>query len=361
MADLKTSPNARKQRVLVVDDDWLNRELIETYLRDADCEVLTAYDGNKALEITAQTPLDLVLLDVNLPGINGYEVCQRLKHSPATQFTPVVMVTALEAEEDKIKAIEAGADDFVTKPFSSTMLLARVRSLLRIKRLHDELAARNALLRQLFTRYVDEGIADTILEDPERYLRLGGDTRFVTVVFADIRGFTTFAERHPAQEVVGTINFLFSKLTDVIKSNHGTLDKYVGDEIMAFFGAPVKHEEDVLRAVQMTLQMQTVFANLVAKVGGGKLSQLGLGVGVHSGDAVVGNVGSERVMSYTVIGDTVNTAKRLQQSAKAGQILISEDTFKRVERQVVARPLEPQVFAGKSEPIMVYELLALKG
>ncbi|MCZ7545844.1 MAG: response regulator [Anaerolineae bacterium] len=293
--------------------------------------------------------------------MNGYEVCAQLKRNPATQFIPVVMVTALEAEEDKIKAIEVGADDFVTKPFSSYMLLARVRSLLRIKQLHDELEARNALLRQLFTRYVDEGIADTILEDPERYLRLGGDNRFVTVVFADIRGFTAFAEQHPPQQVVQTINFLFSKLTAVIKSNQGTLDKYIGDEIMAFFGAPVAHDDDPLRAIRMSLQMQEVFAQIVDRVGGGMLSRLGLGIGVHSGDAVVGNVGSEYVMSYTVIGDTVNTARRLQQSAGAGQILISADTYRLVERYITAKPLAPHTFAGKREPIMVYELLSVDG
>jgi class 3 adenylate cyclase/CheY-like chemotaxis protein len=344
-------------RVLVVDDDWLNRELLEAYLADAGCEVLTAYDGKKALEIVAETPPDLVLLDVNMPGMNGYEVCAHLKRDPQTQFIPVVMVTALEAEADKIKAIEAGADDFVSKPFNSYLLLARVRSLLRIKRLHDELEARNGLLRQLFTRYVDEGVADIILEDPERYMRLGGDIRHVTVVFADIRGFTAFAERHPAQQVVETLNYLFAELTDIIKAHQGTFDKYVGDEIVAFFGAPVSHGKDALNAVRMAWQMQRVFMQLVSGFQNEDLRRLQLKIGLHSGDAVVGNVGSERAMNYTVIGDTVNTAKRLQESADGGQTLISVNTFQLVRSDVQARPLQPRMLEGKSEPIMVYELL----
>ena len=361
MTTLDTFDGTRPPRVLVVDDDWLNRELLEAYLVDFGCEVLTAYDGSKALDIAAETPPDLVLLDINLPGLNGYEVCAQLKRSVATRFTPVVMVTALEAEGDKIKAIEAGADDFVSKPFNSYLLLARVRSLLRIKRLNDELEARNTLLRQLFTRYVDEDIADTILEDPERHLRLGGDSRHVSVMFADIRGFTAFAEQNAAQEVVQLLNYLFSRLTDVIKSSQGTLDKYVGDEIMAFFGAPVAHEDDPFKAVCVALQLQAVFNDLIAQMGSEALRALGLGIGVHSGDAVVGNVGSERVMSYTVIGDTVNTAHRLTQAAAAGQTLISESTYRLVEGRVAVRPLEPRTFEGKRAPIMVYELLGIKG
>jgi adenylate cyclase len=360
MAALNIRNGARKPRVLVVDDDWLNCELLEAYLIEAECEVFTAHDGHEALEVVAETPPDLVLLDIAMPRMDGYEVCARLKGDPATQFIPVVMVTALGADEDKIKAIEAGADDFVTKPFNSYLLLARVRSLLRIKRLHDELEGRNVLLRHAFSRYVDESIADTILEDPERYLRLGGESRYVTVFFADIRGFTAYAEQHPAQQVLQTLNYLFSKLTDVIKVNQGTFDKYVGDEVVAFFGAPVAHEYDALNAVRMALEVQDVFAGLIAELDREELRKLGLGIGLHSGEAVVGNVGSERLMNYTVIGDTVNTARRLQQSADAGQTLITGETYGLVEGQVEARRLEPRTLAGKSEPITVYELLGVK-
>lgn len=347
-----------KPRILIIDDDWLNREMLEAYLTNAGCEVMTSYDGQKALDLIAETPPDLVLLDVRMPGMDGYDVCVHLKSNPATQFIPVIMVTALEREEDKIQAIEAGADDFVTKPFNPYLLLARVKSLLRIKRLHDQIEERNAQLRQVLTRYVDESIADVILEDPERHLRLGGDNRFITVFFADIRGFTGYAEQHRAQIVVKTLNHLFSELTDLIKANHGTFDKYVGDEIMAFFGAPVQHKNDPLNAICAALEMQKLFNRLIQTV---EASQnLGLGIGVHSGEAVVGNIGSERLMSYTVIGDTVNTARRLQENARPGQTLISRATYQLVKDHVQAHPLESRTFAGKSAPIMIYELIDLK-
>ncbi len=356
MADLNFYEYKQKPRILVVDDDWLNREMLEAYLTEAGCKALTAENGAAALEIAAREPLDLVILDIRMPGMNGYEVCIRLKNDPATRFIPVVMVTALEADENKIQAIEAGADDFVTKPFNSYLLLARVKSLLRIKRLHDELEARNALLRQVLTRYVDENIADVILQDPDRHLRLGGENRHITVFFADIRGFTGYAEHHRAEQVVETLNSLFSKLTDVIKLNQGTFDKYVGDEIMAFFGAPVPRGNDTLNAVRAALEMQTLFAELEA----GKAWNLGMGIGLHSGEAVVGNIGSEKLMSYTVIGDTVNTARRLQENALPGQTLISRATYRLVEDYVEARPLESRTFAGKSAPVMVYELMGIK-
>lgn len=347
--------------VLVVDDDWMNREVLEGYLVAAGYRVLTAHSGEKALEIAQAAPLDLVLLDIRMPGIDGYEVCRRLKNDERTRFVPVIMVTALESDEDKLPAIEAGADDFVTKPFNSLLMLTRVRSVLRIKQLHDEVEARNRLLRQVLARYVAEDMTRVILSDPDRYLKLGGETRCVTVFFADIRGFSTFAEAHDAAEVVTTLNRIFAALTEVIFRHNGTFDKYIGDEIMAFFGAPVSHDDDPLDAARMALEMRGVFARLRAGWAGDDLRALDLGMGLHTGEAAVGNVGSERVMSYTVIGDTVNIARRLQQMAEPGQVLISEATYRLVEPYVRARPLEARKLAGRSHPIVVYELHAVHG
>ncbi len=349
-----------RQRVMVVDDDWLNRDLLEAYLRQADYEVIVAYDGRSALAQIEKDPPDLVLLDVSMPRMDGYEVCRRIKSSAKTRFIPVVMVTALEADEDKIKAIEAGADDFVTKPFNSVLLLSRVRSLLRLKRLHDELEARERLLRKVLSRYVASEVTDTILSDPEKYLKLGGENRIVTIMFADIRGFSAYAERHPAQEVISLLNRVFSRLTPVIFEHRGTLDKYIGDAIMAFFGAPVAHENDVLSALRAALSMQAIFRKLSGEQGYEGLSEMGLGIGLHTGEAAVGNIGSERMMNYTVIGDTVNIARRLQQGAGPGQILISEDTYKLAESHIEARRLEPRKLPGRSETIIVYELLGLR-
>ena len=352
--------NENRPLVMVVDDDWMNRELLEAYLRNADCDVMLAHSGEQALRLAREHAPDLILLDINMPGMNGYEVCARLKSDERTQFTPVVMVTALEADDDKIKAIEAGADDFLTKPFNSLLMMTRVRSLLRIKQLHDELESRNNLLRRVLNRYVNEDIVDVVLVDPDRYLHLGGDTRTVTVFFADIRGFTAFAERRPADEVLQTLNRIFNELTEVIFDHHGTLDKYIGDELMAFFGAPVATGDDVLNALRAALEMQRVFRRVCDAIGNPDLRRLGLGIGLHTGEVAVGNVGSERVMSYTVIGDVVNTARRIQQEARGGQVLISETTYQLATPGLDAERLDARLLSGKSEPIVIYDLHGIR-
>ena len=177
-----------------------------------------------------------------------------------------MIVTALDSEDEKIKAIEAGADDFVTKPYNSLILLTRVRSLLRLKQLHDEIEARNRLLRQVLDRFLAEDVTDIILTDPERYLQLGGEVRFVTVLFADIRGFTQFTEDNSAPAVIETLNRIFRALSKVVFSYRGTFDKYLGDGFMAFYGAPLAAEDDATRAVETAIEMQRLFVSLRKKV-----------------------------------------------------------------------------------------------
>ena len=349
-----TSVFNRGPRILVVDDDWLNRDLLRAYLTSSGAEVLTAADGLAALELVLGpgAPLDLALVDIQMPRMDGLELCRRLKAAPATRFVPVIIVTALDSEDEKLKAIEAGADDFVTKPYNSTVLLTRVRSLLRLKKLHDDLESRNRLLRQVLNGYVSEDVVDVLLTDPERYLKLGGEARPVTVLFADIRGFTRFTEDHPAPEVVETLNRIFRALSHVVFAHRGTFDKYLGDGLMAFYGAPVAGDDDPRRAVETAIEMQQRFRELRAEAGP-VMYGLGLGVGLHSGEAIVGNIGSDRVMDYTVIGDTVNVAKRLQETALAGQTLVSEATVRMVPG-LGARRLEPLILPGRTEPVLAY-------
>jgi adenylate cyclase len=343
----------RPPRILIADDDWLNRDLLKTYLVNSGCEAVTAPDGRTALELALQNPPDLALVDVQMPRMDGLTLCKTLKANPATRFVPIIIVTALDSEEEKLKAIDAGADDFVTKPYSSVVLLTRVRSLLRLKRLHDEVESRNRLLRQVLDRFLAEDVTDIILTDPERYLKLGGDIRPVTVLFADIRGFTRFTEEHTAEHVIETLNRIYQALSRVVFDHHGTFDKYLGDGFMAFYGAPVAAEDDALRAIETSIEMQRLFKELRDK-SGDELKGLGLGIGLHSGDAVVGNIGSEKVMDYTVIGDVVNVAKRLQEQASGGQILLSKHTYELAHQEIEAEPLEPMQVIGRREPIAAY-------
>ena len=348
----------RRPRVLVVDDDWLNRDLLEAYLRGSGAEVYTAPDGVAALEIARSQPIDLALVDIQMPRMDGLTLCAEIKSAPLTRFVPVVIVTALDSEDEKLKAIEAGADDFVTKPYNSIILLTRVRSLLRLKRLNDEVEARNRLLRQVLDRYMAEDVTDVILTDPERYLKLGGEARLVTVLFADIRGFTRYTERTSAPVVVETLNRFFRALSQVVFTFRGTFDKYLGDGLMAFFGAPIAASDDAERAVKTAIEMQRLFTDL-RRDGDADLRALGLGIGLHTGEAIVGNIGSEKVMDYTVVGDTVNVAKRLQEFAKGGEVLLSEATLS-LAGGVKADKLPPVELTGRTEPVTPYRL-RLKG
>ena len=352
--DLVDSEFARKPKVLVVDDDWLNRDVVVTYFSHMGADVSSAPDGFKALELAAADPPDLIMMDMQMPRMDGIEATRYLKSNEGTRFTPIIICTAMESDEERIRALDAGADDFITKPYSSLLLMTRARGLLKIKQLNDQLARRNAMLRGTLNRYVAEAVADAILIDPDQHLRLGGDTRHVTVLFADIRGFTEFTERHSAAEVVVALNHIFDELTTVVFNHHGTFDKYLGDAVMAFYGAPLAGPDDALGAVRTALEMQALFAELLARTP--ELAGLGLGIGLHSGDAIVGNIGTEKVMDYTVIGDTVNVAKRLTEEAEAGQTLISAVTFSEVGPSIAVRPLGPRSMRGRVEPVVVYAL-----
>lgn len=342
----------RQPRILVADDDWLNRDLLQAYLSSSGCEVVTAADGETALTLALNIPPDLALVDVQMPRMDGLELCRKLKGNAATQFVPVVIITALDSEDEKINAFEVGADDFITKPYSSIVLLARVRSLLRIKKLHDDVESRNRLLRQVLDRFVDTDVADVILTDPERHLKLGGETRVVTVLFADLRGFVHYTEQHTGPEVIRTLNQIYEALSDVIFSNKGTFDKYLGDGLMAFYGAPIAGEDDAQRAVATAVEMQRLFAELAVDPDI-DLDGLGLGIGLHSGEAIVGNIGSERLMDYTVVGDVVNVAKRLQENAESGQIMMSDATYQELQG-VEAERLRAVRLPGRQEKVTPY-------
>jgi class 3 adenylate cyclase len=344
----------RPPRILVADDDWLNRDLLKAYLTSSGCEVQTAADGEAALELALESPPDLALLDVQMPRMDGLTLCAALKNAPQTRFVPVVIVTALDSEEEKVKAIEVGADDFVTKPYNSLILLTRVRSLMRIKKLHDDVEDRNRLLRQVLDRFLAEDVTDVILTDPKRYLQLGGEMRPVTVLFADIRGFSRFTEEHNPKEVIETLNRIFEVLSQVVFTYRGTFDKYLGDGLMAFYGAPVVGDDDAQRALDTALEMHDRFRQLCSE-GGDDFTGLGLGIGLHTGEAVVGNIGSEKVMDYTVVGYVVNVAKRLQEIARGGQILLSEATYRSVKCDL-AQKMDSVQLPHLQEPITAYRI-----
>ncbi len=345
-------------RILIVDDKIHNIRVLEKMLGSQGYNIITASSGEQALEQVAETSPDLVVLDVVMPGLDGFDVARAMRASASSRSIPIIMLTVLRELDDKIKGLEAGADDFVSKPFNSVELLARVRSLLRIKQLHDELQVRNALLERLLTRYVSTDVARDILLNPEQDLRLGGQSCEVSVLFANIQGFTRFSEQRPPAQVTNALNYIFHHLAAIILEYNGTLDKYLGDAIMAFYGAPVPSAEHPAQALRTAWAMQRRFAQLGRE--DTSLSDLGLGIGISTGQAVVGTVGSESMLDYTVLGHTPNAAYWLQKHAQVGQILVDEHTYQAVQDIVVANPIEALNLNGRAKLTGIYQVMAVK-
>ena len=342
-------------KILAVDDNRQNLELLTRALSAAHYEVVTATDGPTALQLIDSGAVDLVLLDVMMPGMSGYEVCEKIRANDATRLLPVVMLTALHDVSHRIRGIAAGADDFLTKPFNREELLTRVKSLLRIKTLYDDIETKNALLRRVIGRYVSEAVAAEIVADPGRHLRLGGEKRDVTVLFGDLRGFTPMAERLDPEDVVDILNVYLSHVIDLVFEYRGNLDKFRGDGFMAFFGAPLAHGDPAASAVRCALALQERLKNITfAKFPEIRLSA---GIGINSGAVIAGNVGSERRTDYTVIGNEVNLAQRFEANAGPGQILITVATYERCKELIEARDLGRQRVPGMQEEILGYEVL----
>ncbi len=342
-------------KILAVDDNPQNLELLIRSLSAAKYEVVTATDGPTALQIIDGAPVDLVLLDVMMPGMSGYEVCERIRANDATRLLPVVMLTALHDVSHRIRGIAAGADDFLTKPFNREELLTRVKSLLRIKTLYDDIETRNVLLRRVIGRYVSEEVASEIVADPRRHLELGGERRDVTVMFGDLRGFTPMAERFEPEDVVDILNVYLSHVIDLVFEFRGNLDKFRGDGFMAFFGAPMAHGDDAANAVRCALALQERLKNITFA----KFPEVRLlaGIGINTGAVIAGNIGSERRTDYTVIGNEVNLAQRFESNAGPGQVLITGATYERVKDFVEVRELGPLRVQGKANGIPAYDIL----
>jgi class 3 adenylate cyclase len=342
-------------KILAVDDNKQNLLVLTKALTAANYEVITASDGPRALDLVQSDSPDLILLDVVMPGMSGYEVCEKIRADEASGRLPIVMLTALHEVSHRIRGIEAGADDFLSKPFNREELLTRVRSLLRIKTLYDDIETKNRLLRTLFGRYVSEEIAADIVANPVRHLKLGGEKREVTILFGDLRGFTSLAESIAPEDAVDILNVFLSQVVDVVFAHDGSLDKFRGDGFMAFFGAPMCHDDDPATAVRCALALQerlkeVTFANFPNL-------RLHLGIGINTGTVIAGNIGSERRADYTVIGDEVNVAQRFESNAGPGQILITGATYERVKEHVEARELGVLRISGRQDGVLAYDVL----
>jgi class 3 adenylate cyclase len=341
---------SRTPRILAVDDEPANLALLAKLLGNTGYEVVQASDGPAAIAAAEDQRPDLILLDVLMPGIDGIETCQRLRARAPFAHVPILMLTALNHPEDRARGLEAGANDFLSKPFEAVELSARIRTLLKVKALQDRLV-------EILGRYVSDSVAEQILRDPFA-VSLGGDRRLITTFFADIRGYTSLAASRRPEETLELLNRYLTVSTDAVIGHGGTVADLLGDGVYAFFGAPVIHADDPWRAVQAALALQKSIGEV--EVPGMPGVRLQCGIGIATGEVIAGNVGSERRMHYAVVGDSVQVAARLQNAAGPGQILADEPTYKAVEPRIIAQDLGTLRLAGKGEWTQTYSILAAK-
>jgi len=341
-------------KVLVAEDNPGNRQLLEDILRGQGYEAIFARDGQEALTLVFQSMPDLILLDINMPGLDGFEVCSRLKADNATRQIPILMLTALGDVNSRVKGLSVGADDYIIKPYNPRELVARIDAHLRVKRNTDELRATQERIRKTFERFVPPQVVRRLLDNPGM-VQLGGQLQQVTVLFADLQGFSAMSERLAPEHLLDVLNQYHYLLVEHIKREEGTIDKFLGDGVMALYNTPLPQPDHTLRAVRTAINIQRVLPEFHKRFD--PFCRLNVNFGIHAGEAVVGNVGTPELMDFTAIGDAVNIASRLQEISDNGQILISEETYEHIKSHVTARPLGEKSIRGREMTVMVYEVL----
>jgi len=361
------APRAGQGALLVVDDNEMNRDMLSRRLKAKGYAVDVAEDGQRALDKLADGGFDLVLLDVMMPGLSGIDVLKRVRATTTAAALPIIMATAKTQSEDIVEALKAGANDYVTKPLDFPVVLARVQGQLALKRAVEEvqrlaadLEVKNAFIRNTFGRYLSDEVVASLLESPEA-LALGGDRRRVTILMSDLRGFTAIAERLAPEQVVKLLNHYLGAMADVILAHQGTIDEFIGDAVLAIFGAPRQHEDDATRAVACATAMQLAMESVNAWNRSEGLPEVEMGIAVHTGEVVVGNIGSERRAKYGVVGTTINLTSRIETYTVGGQILISDVTLQAAGPDVSVSGQMLVRAKGAREPILAHDLRGIGG
>ncbi len=358
-------------KILVVDDTPHNVKLLADILGAKGYAVSTAVNGEEALKKVASEPPDLILLDIMMPGLSGYDVCNRLRADPATALLPIVLCTSLDPGQERVKGIEAGADDFLTKPINQAELFARVKSLLRIKTLQDEVKQWNETLEtrvqeqvaqlERFGRlkgFFSPQLAEAIINGGGEEL-LKTHRREISVVFIDLRGFTSFTDRAEPEEVMELLRAYHADMGRIVLEHGGTLERFAGDAIMVFFNDPVPMEKPAENAVRMALAMRDAFPP-ISETWRKRGYELGLGCGVAQGYATLGAIGFEGRWDYAAIGNVTNLAARLCSEAAGGQVLVDRKIMAKLDGLVDADAIGPLQLKGIAQPVPAFSVTDFK-
>ena len=371
--------------ILIVEDNPAGLDILQTRLMAHNYQVITASDGEAGLAIAKEKQPDLILLDIMMPKMDGIEVCRRIKEDTSLPFIPIIMVTAKATSQDLVKGLEAGGDEYLTKPLDHTALIARVKSMLRIKDLQDRVADQATRLKEQsdqlaeWNQTLEKRVAEQLIEIErvgrlKRFLSpqlahlvvsseddelLESHRRDITVVFCDLRGFTAFSEIGEPEEVMGVLRDYHKAMGELIFRFEGTLERFAGDGLMVFFNDPLPCKDPALRAVKMALAMGNRVRELRNKWQK-RGHQLGFGVGIAQGYATLGKIGFEGRFDYAAIGTVTNLASRLCDKALDGQILISQRVYGEVEEIVDAEPLGELTLKGMKRSVVTYNVFSMK-
>src|SRR5881394_745710 len=357
-------------RILVVDDQRSNVEMLAGVLKARGYTVHTALDGQQALELVREIHPDLVLSDILMPNVDGYDLCRRLRGIPETALLPVILVTSVDAQGERIKGLEAGADDFLEKPVNWEELFARVRSLLRVKALQDELKEVNAKLEKRvleqvaelqrlsrLKRFFSPSVAEAIVAGGEELLE--PHRREITAVFLDLRGFTSFTDRADPDEVMELLRAYHATLGRTVDDSGGTLEHFAGDGIMIFFSDPLPVDRPAESAVRMAIALQEAFRP-ISQAWAALGHDVGLGIGIAQGEATLGVIGFEQRWEYAAIGNVPNLAARLCGEAGAGEIILDAQTELAVADIAETDAIGPITLRGFAQPIVAFRFRSLR-
>lgn len=349
---MPTSARPEPGRLLVVDDNKVNRLLMARGLQEQGHAIAFAENGAQALDLLRSETFDLVLLDIEMPEVDGFQVLETVTSDPALRHIPVVVASAMDEMDSVVKCIEMGAEDYLSKPINLVLLKARVNASLEKKRLRDQ-------QRELISRFATSEVAEDLLSSG---FNLGGKLVEASVMFSDIRSFTRIVESHTPEQVIELLNTYYTLMFDAISGHGGIVNQMEGDGLMAIFGAPTPHSDHRLLAVQAALEMVEMIGMLNQGQAVQGKTNLQIGVGIASGEVIAGFTGTVARATYTCVGDTVNLAARLEGHTKVLErpILIDQNTRHGLPDELELTDCGPVDFRGISAPVPVYSVTTPK-